>query len=126
MIYKRVEKSGEKWHEVLYAVLLTYNQKLVHSSTKFTPAEAMKPQNHLDVKLNLELRAEHKRKYPDVKVGDFVKVYRKKDKLQKERVPLWSKETFKVVDIVESMGQEFYKLEGRPKLVQRSEILLVS
>ena len=62
LIYKRVEKSGEKWHEVLFAVLLTYNQKLVHSSTKFTPAEAMKPQNHLDVKLNLELRAKHKRK----------------------------------------------------------------
>ena len=60
MIYKRVEKSGEKWHEVLYAVLLTYNHKLVHSATKFTPAEAMKPQNHLDVKLNLQLKAKHK------------------------------------------------------------------
>ena len=126
MIYKRVEKTGEKWHEVLGAVLLTYNRKLVHSSTKFTPVEAMKPENHLDVKLNLELRAKHTRKYPEVKVGDYVKVYRKKDKLDKERLSLWSKDRFKVVDIVESMGQPFYKLEGRPKLVQRSEILLVN
>ena len=86
----------------------------------------MKPANHLDVKLNLELRAKHKRKYPDVKAGDFVKVYRKKNKLDKERLSLWSKDKFKLIDIVESMGQEFYKLEGRPKLVQRSEILLVN
>jgi len=126
MIYKRVEKTGEKWHEVLYPVLLTYNNKLVHSATKFTPAEAMKPTNHLDVKLNLQLKAKHKRKYPDVKVEDFVKVYRKKDKLDKERWSLWSKDKFEVIDITESMGQEFYKLESRPKLVQRSEILLVS
>ena len=31
MIYKRVEKTGEKWHEVLYPVMLTYNNKLIHS-----------------------------------------------------------------------------------------------
>ena len=80
----------------------------------------------MDVKLNLELRAKHKRKYPDVKVGDFVKVYRKKDKLDKERLSLWSKDKFKVIEIVESLGQEFYKLEGRPKMLQRSEILLVN
>ena len=78
------------------------------------------------MKLNLELRAKHKRKYPEVKVGDYVKVYRKKDKLDKERLSLWSKDKFKVMDITESMGQGFYKLEGRPQLVQRSEILLVS
>ena len=29
---------------------------MVHSSTKMTPAEAMKPQNQLQVKINLELQ----------------------------------------------------------------------
>ena len=86
----------------------------------------MKPPNHLDVKLNLELRAKHTRKYPEVKVVDFVKVYRKKDKLDKERLSLWSKDKFKVIEIVESLGQDFYKVEGRPKMLQRSEILLVN
>ena len=126
MIYKRVEKTGEKWHEVLYPVLLTYNNKLVHSATKFTPVEAMKPTNQLDVKLNLQLKAKHTRTYPEVRIGDYVKVYRKKDKMDKERLSLWSKDKFKVIDITESMGQDFFKLEGRPKLIQRSEILLVS
>ena len=126
MIYKRIEKTEEKWHEVLYPVLLTYNNKLVHSATKFTPVEAMKPTNQLDVKLNLQLKANHTRTYPEVRIGDYVKVYRKKDKLDKERLSLWSKDKFKVIDIIESMGQDFFKLERRPKLIQRSEILLMS
>jgi transposase InsO family protein len=124
MVYPRVEKTGQKWHEVLYAVMLTYNNKLVHSITKFTPAEAMKPSNHLDVKLNLELKAKHSRKYPNVAVGDCVKVFKKKDKLDKERLSLWSKQLFRVDGIIESMGQKFYKLEGKPKALMRGEILL--
>ena len=124
MVYQRVEKTGQKWHELLYPVLLTYNNKLVHSTIKMTPSDARKPENHLTVKLNLELSRKHTRKYPEVKVGDMVRVYRKKDKLDKERVSLWSKDAYKVENIVESMGQDFYKLEGKPKALMRSEILL--
>ena len=125
MIYKRVEASGERWHEVLCAVLLTYNQKMIHSTTKMTPNDARKEHNHFHVKLNLELKAKHTRKYPTINVGDNVKVYKKKDKLDKERVSNWSKDTYKIEDITESIGQPFYKLEGRPKPLMRNEILLV-
>ena len=124
MIYQRVEKTGQKWHEVLFPVLLTYNNKLVHSTTKMTPNEAKKPENQLTVKLNLELKRRNNRIYPTVNVGDMVKVYRKKDKLDKERLSLWSKETYRVERIDESMGQKFYKLEGKPKALMRGEILL--
>ena len=99
MIYQRVEKTGQKWHEVLFAVLLTYNNKLIHSTTKMTPKDAMKPENQLDVKLNLELKRKHCRIYPNVNIGDMVKVYRKKDKLDKERLSLWSKENYRVEGI---------------------------
>ena len=61
MIYPRVEKTGQKWHEVLYAVLLTYNKKLVHSITKMTPNDARKPEHQLSVKLNLELKRKNSR-----------------------------------------------------------------
>ena len=87
MIYKRIEAAeqndGEvkRWVDVLYPVLLTYNRRMVHSATKFTPNEAMKPSNKIDVKLNLELRAKHLRKYPEVKVGDKVRVYKKEEGL---------------------------------------------
>ena len=44
-------------------------------------------------------------------VGDNLKIYNKKDKLDKERVPVWSKENFKVESINHSMGQDFYNLD---------------
>ena len=91
-----------------------------------TPKEAMKPSNQLQVKANLELKRKHTRIYPDVNVGDYVKIYIKKDKYAKERIPVWSKEKFKVESITESMGQDFYKLEGRPRELMRFEILLVN
>ena len=86
----------------------------------------MKPSNQLQVKANLELTRKHTRRYPEVTVGDYVKIYNKKDKLDKERIPVWSKEKFKVESINESMGQDFYKLEGRARELMRSEILLVN
>jgi hypothetical protein len=124
MVYQRVEKTGQKWHEVLFPVLLTYNNKMEHSTTKMTPKEAMKPENQFTVKLNLELKRINSRIYPNINIGDFVKVYKKKDKLDKERKSLWSKENYKVEGINESMGQKFYKLEGKPKALMRGEILL--
>jgi hypothetical protein len=43
-----------------------------------TPQEAMKPSNHLSVKLNLELKRKHSRIYPEIQVGDNVKIFKKK------------------------------------------------
>ena len=125
MIYKRVDASGQKWHEVLYAVLLTYNNENIHSTINMTPNEARKEHNNFHVKLNLELKAKFTRKYPNIAIGSMVKVFKKKDKLDKERVSNWSKDRFKVEAITESEGQHFYKLEDKPKVLMRSEILLV-
>ena len=49
-----------------------------------------------------------------------------KKTLDKERVPLWSKEVYKVERIDISDGQNIYKLEGKPKTLMRHELLLVS
>jgi len=132
MIEKRIESANKRenqdkrWVDVLYPVLITYNQKNKHIATKMTPKDATKLTNHIQVKANLEMKRKHTRIYPDVNVGDYVKVYTKKDKYAKERIPVWSKEKFKVESITESMGQDFYKLEGRPRELMRFEILLVN
>lgn len=125
MIYQRIEHTKQNWWEVLYPVLLTYNHKMVHSVTKMTPAEAMKPSNALEVKFNLELKKRASRTYPKLSVGDTVRIFKKKDKLDKERVSHWTSNKYKITDITESMGQKFYKVEGRDKKLMRSEILLV-
>ena len=125
MIYKRIDHTKLNWYEVLYQVLLTYNNKMVHNVTKLTPSEAMKPSNTDLVKFNLELKRRTSRKYPNIAIGDTVRVFKKKDKLDKERVSNWSTEKYKVTDIQESMGQKFYKLEGRDQVVMRNELLLI-
>ena len=52
--------------------------KMVSSATKLTPEEARKPENLTIVKSNLELKRQHKRKYPEIEIGDTIKIYKKK------------------------------------------------
>ena len=85
MIYKRIENNDKEWWEVLDAVQLTYNRKMEHSVTKMTPHEARQNNNQQPVKFNLELKRRHSRQYPEISVGDTVRVFKKKDKLDKER-----------------------------------------
>ncbi len=120
MIYSRIEtfKTREdvtkRWIDVLYASLLTYNNVNKHSTIKMTPYEATKPRNLLQVKVNLELKRRHTRVYPELHAGDYVRIRQKKDKLDKERKPLWSKETHLVNHIHQSLGQMLYNLPLRP------------
>ena len=37
--------------------MLTYNNKMIHSSIKMTPYEATKPSNAIDVKNHIELQS---------------------------------------------------------------------
>jgi hypothetical protein len=125
MVYQRVEKTKEKWYNVIGPVVLVYNNRMVHSSVKMTPNEARKPVNEVNVRINLQLNRTRLRKYPNISVGDSVKLYKKKDKLDKERKSLWSATTYKVEDIIEPGGQTMFKLSSIPKPVLRHEILLV-
>ena len=125
MVYQRVEKTKEKWYNVIGPVVLIYNNKMVHSSVKMTPNEARKPANEVNVRLNLQLNITKLRKYPNVSVGDNVKLYRKKDKLDKERKSLWSSNSYKVENIIHVGQEAMFKLESIAKPVLRHEILLV-
>ena len=107
LIYRRIEHTGADWVTKIFEVLQTYNYKMVHTVSKFTLVDAMKPVNLAQVKFNLELRAKNQRTYPDLAVGDYVKIFHKKDKLDKERHSNWMPNKEKIRDIEESMGQTF-------------------
>ena len=77
MIYQRLEKTDMTWRELLYPVLIVYNKNQVHRVTKMTPADAMKKSNHLEVRANLEINRKHSRIYPQINVGDTVKILQK-------------------------------------------------
>ena len=127
LMYRRIDKAPDaQWasNEILKSSLTTYNNKMVNRSTKLTPNEARDKKNVLTVKTNLELHRVKKRKYPDINVGDSVRVYTKKKNFQKERAPVWSENKYKVEDITENFNQKFYHIEGRDRPLLRHEILL--
>ena len=52
---------------------------MISSVTNFTPAEARKPDNHILVQINLDSNRNQTRRYPDINVGDKIKIYKKKN-----------------------------------------------
>ena len=127
LIYDRLAHTEKQWtdYDVLYASTLKYNNKMIHSSTKMTPNDATKPASQIDVKTNLELRASHSRKYPEVNVGDKVRMLQQKTVRSKERAGIWQSESRTVALITESHGQKFYHVTGWVKPLIRADILLV-
>ena len=103
-------KTGKSWRELVFPVILVYNNKEVHRVTKMTPVEAMNKAHQLEVRVNLEINRKHSRLYPTINVGDTVKIYKKKDKLDKERVSVWGDKTYTVQDIQEFNDQKLYNI----------------
>ena len=132
LLFKRMEHLKtdiDDWHTILPPVLLQYNTRMIHSSTGMIPADAKLPRNESLVKGRLEIKKISKRRYPEVEVGDSVKVYQKKDLLDKERVSTWSTQLYKIDTITESHRQIFFtvlpKISDWNKPLVRSEILLI-
>ena len=76
MLDKRIENAKDKnvqWTDYIFPILLTYNNKLVHSATGFTPNEARKPENELYVYLNIKLKAKKNRIYPEVEKSKYIR-----------------------------------------------------
>jgi len=88
-----------------------------------TPKEAGKDSNKLMVWVNNFIQSKQDRKYPDIVIGDKVKLLRKKQKGEKERTSVWSKEAYKVEGVSDSLGQMFYKLETVAREYPRNALL---
>ena len=128
MLYKRIEASSDthiQWTDYIYQILLTYNNKMIHKSTGHTPHDAKLEKNTLNVKLNMELHGKHNRKYPELQINDKVKIYKKHRTGDKERVSVWSDNTYEVVELINKHGQNYYKLNGLEKQYLRNEILKI-
>ena len=125
-LYKRIdnsEKENEQWPDFIYEILLTYNNKLKHSSTGFTPEEARKSKNEINVRMNLLVGKKHNRIYPELKEHDKVRIYRKKKKGEKERTSTWSENSYEIEAINTTHGQNYFKLVGLTKEYLRNELL---
>ena len=129
MLYKRVEadekkgKTNIQWTDYIFEILLTYNNKMEHSAIKMTPKEAMKEKNELKAKQNMTNQATRTRKYPNISVGDKVRIYRKRKVGEKERVGIWGKETHEIDKIEERNNQSNFYVKGSNRPYLRFELL---
>ena len=131
MLYRRVEADEKKgkqniqWPDYILEILLTYNNQMKHSATGFTPKEARKPSNQFKVKLNLTLKGKKNRVYPELNVGDEVKIFRKRKPNEKERVSNWPQNIYTIENIENKLGQNYYRVEGNNRQYLRFELLKV-
>ena len=127
-LYKRIDNAKDdkvQWVDFVFEILLTYNNKLVHSTTGMTPDDARKKKNELEVWTNTFINSKQNRKYPQLDKNDKVKILRKKMLGEKERTSVWSDTSYEIEDIFESKGQTFYKVSnGRD--YARHELLKVT
>ena len=79
MIYKRREHDPNRpWYgELLQQVIFVYNYGREHSRIHLTPNQATKTQNEDQVRRSLNKHVVYNRKYPEIKVGDTVRIYKK-------------------------------------------------
>ena len=127
MLRKRIDndfklgKDNIQWADYIFQIMLTYNNKNEHSAIKMTPNEATKPDNAIEAEINMKMKARRDRIYPDLVVGDRVKIMLKYSKGKKEHNPNFSDSKYEIEKIVEKQGLEFYHVNGRDRL--RNEIL---
>ena len=115
--YTKDWKAHKQWTDHIGYVWLTYNHKMINR---------WKPKNELSVKHNIILHAKHNRMYPDINIGDKVRIYTKKKTFGKAHKSVWSKDSYEVVSIDVTHGQQFYKLKDNVRPFMRHEILKVA
>ena len=91
-----MDLSRDKWTSQLEAVVNKYNNT-VHSTIKMSPNDARKEGNKLTASFNIWAQSKKDRVYPELKVGDEVRVMLTKDSKTKGYMPKWSTELYKVL-----------------------------
>ena len=124
----RIRFTKGNWTDLYKPTLKRYNNT-IHSSIGAKPVEAHKDENRVNVKVNLTLKQKHFRKYPQLTVGDKVKIYTKGAGnyiSRKETNSRWSDKVYTIEKIDRDMTlQKYYLLEGLKRRYLRHELLMV-
>ena len=128
-LFKRVEADEKKgkeniqWIDYIFEIMLTYNNKDIHSATGMTPNKARNKDNEFRAGLNILMKARKEKMYPEIKVGDKVKIIRKKAITEKERTSNFLQGEYTVEEITQSLGQTYFKMADYPRKLMRHELL---
>ena len=122
---KRRVRKIYKWDDYLTEIMLTYNDKDIHSATNQTPNQARKKENEFKSRLNISIKAKKDKLYPELNVGDKVKIKRKKTITEKERTSHFLKGEYVVEEIFEKLNQKYYRMTDYPRPLMRNELVKV-
>ena len=96
-LFKRIENDEKKgkenidWSDYLPEVILTYNNKDIHSAMNMMPNQARKKENEFKAKLNVASKLKKNRLYPELEVGSKVKIMRKREQVRKKEPVIFYK-----------------------------------
>ena len=103
LLYMRLDDIKKHWTGLMDNLYNVYNNKMIHSTTHFTPQDALDPSNWVNVKLKL-------------KSIDNTLENIQQSKLEiKENKSVWLPGIEVVQDIQEKFNQQFYKVSNFPK-----------
>ena len=71
------------------------------------------------------MKGKKNRIYPDLDVGDEVKIFRKRKPNETERVSNWSQNIYTIENVENQLGQHYYKVEGNDRQYLWVELLKV-
>ena len=130
MISDRLLVNKVDWETLLKPVLNKYNNKMIHSTTGLVPNDAHRDENSVEVKANSVMKEKYLRNYPNINVGDKVKVYTKSGGNYtsfKESRSRFSEKVYEVKEVNRDLQMnKYYILDGLSKKYMRHELLLVN
>ena len=127
MIFARLEGleiDKQNWTDILPTVLKKYNNR-IHGTTELSPIDARKPDNQIQVYMNIRQKAQFKRRYPKLSKDDQVRVYIKPHTFKKGYQSSWSREVYKIIYISPD-GKEFLVNDNKRKVYNRWELLKIT
>jgi transposase InsO family protein len=118
----KVEEAG-MWYVWLLAITKYYNNN-PQGTTKMSPNEAQDDRNAMSVKANIVMQSKHMRRYPPLRVGDMVKVYKKPPTRNYERsyTNKWDG-PYKIEKITMKSNLTYYHVQDNAKPMLRHELL---
>jgi len=90
-----------------------------------TPEDARKDKNSIEVYINIRQKAECKRRYPNLKIGDTVRTIVKRHTFTKGYNSGWSVHAYKIIHVSDDKKQ-FLINDNKKKVYNRWELLKVA
>ena len=114
-----------QWHDLIPFVVAEYNTTK-HRITGLSPTDARKPSNEADAKAGMELAAKSGVRFPPLRVGDTVRMLKKKKIGLKEFQDAFKPGKQTVESISEQFGQKYYKLSDKREYVRSDLVKMIN